>query len=72
MYENDNYLVRVISCGDASKLFTWELCRGDARLVIQRSSKGFRTRVEALFDSAQNATELALGPAQDFSEPGTT
>jgi hypothetical protein len=61
MYENDNYVVRVTSLVNAAGLFTWELCRGDGLLVLQRSTKSFPTRVEALFDSAQNATLLALG-----------
>ena len=60
MDKNDSYLVRVTGCGVASGSFTWELCRGDGLLVIQRSTKTFPTRVEALFDSAQNAAVLAL------------
>jgi hypothetical protein len=61
MCENDNYVVRVRSLTSASGLFIWELCRGDGLLVIQQSTKTFPTRVEALFDSVQNTTSLALG-----------
>lgn len=65
MFTNDSYLVRVRSLADVTESFTWELCRGDRLLVIQRSTKTFPTRVEALFDSVQNATSLALGTNQD-------
>jgi hypothetical protein len=59
---NDNYVVRVTSLANAAAgLFTWELCRGDDLLVIQRSPRTFPTRVEALFDSAQNAAILEFG-----------
>jgi len=61
--ESDSYLVRVITCGTA---FTWELCRGDGQLVIERSSRTFPTRLEAFFDSARNASTLALGSPQSF------
>lgn len=61
MYETDSYVVRVTSLADAVGVFTWELCRGDGLLVLQRSTKTFPTRVEALFDSAQIAALLALG-----------
>jgi hypothetical protein len=41
-------VVRVTSLADAAaSLFTWELCRGDDLLAIQRSPKTFPTRVEA-------------------------
>ena len=58
MFENDgdSYLVRVIGLLNGS--FTWELCRCGGRFVLQRSPKSFATRVEALFDSAQNAIAL--------------
>jgi hypothetical protein len=57
MYENDSYLIRVISPKEAAGLFIWELCR-DGGPVVQRSPKTFPTRVEALFDSARNASVL--------------
>ena len=58
---NDNYVVRVTSLANATAgLFTWELCRGDDLLAIQRSPKTFPTRVEA-FDSSQNAAVLEFG-----------
>ena len=58
--ERDNYLVRVISLAGATGLFTWEICRREGTDVIQRSTKSFPTRIEALFDSAQNAASFAL------------
>jgi hypothetical protein len=67
MHENDSYVVRVTSPANAAGLFTWELCRGDGLLVLQRSTKAFPTRVEALFDSAQNATLLAIGAKHNRS-----
>jgi hypothetical protein len=67
MFENDSYVVRVISLTNAADLYTWELCRADG-LVIQRSSKTFPTRVEALFDSAQCAVALTLGPVPHFPQ----
>jgi hypothetical protein len=63
-FANDSYLVRVKSLADVTDSFTWELCQGDGLLVIQRSTKAFPTRVEALFDSVQNTTSLALGATQ--------
>lgn len=60
MCGNDNYVVRVTSLAGAAGLFIWEICHGDGLMVLQRSAKAFPTRVEALFDSAQNATALAL------------
>jgi hypothetical protein len=64
MSENDSYIVRVMGVANAGGLFTWELCRGDSPTVLQRSTKTFATRIEALFDSAQNAAVLALGAIQ--------
>jgi hypothetical protein len=60
MCENDTYLVRITSIAGATASFIWEVCRGDGLLVLQRSTKTFPTRIEALFDAAQNATSLAL------------
>jgi hypothetical protein len=59
---NESYLVRVSSLAGASGLFIWEICGRDGTRVIQRSTKSFPTRVEALLDSAQRAAALALGP----------
>jgi hypothetical protein len=57
---NDSYVLRVTSLVNAAAgSYTWELCRGDD--VIQRSPRSFATRVEALFDSAQNAAVLEFG-----------
>jgi hypothetical protein len=67
MHENDDYLVRVKSLPNAAGSFIWELCRGDGRVVLQRSTKTFPTRVEALFDSAQKAAVLMLDPVQSTS-----
>lgn len=58
--EKDKYLVRVTSLAGVTGSFIWEVCRGDGLLVLQRSTKTFPTRVEALFDSAQNIAVLAL------------
>jgi hypothetical protein len=64
---NENYLVRVTPLANAAAgLFTWELCRGDDLLVIQRSPRTFPTRLEALFDSAQNAAVLEFGAISSF------
>ena len=60
MSENDTYLVRISSVAGDTGSFIWEICRGDG-LLVQRSTKTFPTRIEALFDAAQNATSLALG-----------
>ena len=57
---DDSYLVRVTGIAGATGLFIWEICRRDGALVLQRSTKSFPTRVEALLDSAQNAAALAL------------
>ena len=58
MCKSHNYVVRVTSLADTTDLFVWELSRADH--LLQRSTKTFPTRVEALFDSAQNATVLAF------------
>jgi hypothetical protein len=58
VYERDGYLIRVTSPKEAGGLFIWELCHGDDGPVVQRSLKAFPTRVEALFDSARNASAL--------------
>lgn len=57
------YLVRVTLFASATGPFIWEVCRGDG-LVLQRSTKTFPTRIEALFDSAQSAAVLAFETAQ--------
>jgi hypothetical protein len=67
MGTNDSYLVRVKNLADVAGSFTWEVCRGDGLLVLLRSTKTFPTRVEALFDSAQNAAVLALATVQSPS-----
>jgi hypothetical protein len=67
MSVNDDYVVRVSSLAGAAGLFIWEICRGDGLAVLQRSTKTFPTRVEALFDSAQSATILTLDMAQHLS-----
>src|SRR6185312_4598292 len=64
MCKNDSYLVRVTSLADSADSFTWEVCKGDPLLVLQRSTRTFPTRVEALFDSASKAFLLAFGPEQ--------
>jgi hypothetical protein len=61
VHENDDYLVRVKSFTKAGSRFTWELCRGDGLLVLQRSPKVFSTRIEALFDAAQYSAVLVFG-----------
>jgi hypothetical protein len=60
MGRNDKYLVRVTGLAGTAGLFIWEICGPDGTAVIQRSTESFRTRVEALFDSAQGAAALAL------------
>jgi hypothetical protein len=60
MHENKNYLVRVRKFSDADHPFGWELCQGAGSLVLQRSTRTFATRAEALIDSAQIAAALAL------------
>jgi hypothetical protein len=60
MLEDDSYLVRVTTLAGATGSFIWEVCRGDALQVLQRSTRAFPTRVEALFDSAQSAALLVL------------
>jgi hypothetical protein len=60
MRQVDNYLVRITAVAGATGDFIWEVCRGDALHVFQRSPKAFPTRIEALFDSAQSAARLAL------------
>lgn len=55
---NDGYLVRVTSLAGVTGLFIWEICRLDGT-QIQRSTKSFPTRVEALLDSAREAAALA-------------
>ena len=59
MHNKERYVVRVTSIEFAAGLFTWELCRADGLEVIQRSTKSFSTRIEALFDSAPNPALLA-------------
>ena len=68
-FANDSYLVRVKSLADVTDSFTWELCQGDGLLVIQRSTKAFPTRVEALLDSARSAATLALDMANHLPLP---
>jgi hypothetical protein len=67
MCKNDNYLVRVTSLADTTGSFVWELCQADHLAVLQRSTKAFPTRVEALFDSALNAGVLAFGRGEPHS-----
>src|SRR5262249_30872483 len=59
MSENDTYLVRITSVACATGSFIGEICRGDGLTVLQRSTKNFPTRLEALFGAAQNATSFA-------------
>jgi hypothetical protein len=54
------YLVRVRKVRANEPAYGWELCQGDDSVVIQRSTKVFATRAEALADSAQMAAPLAL------------
>ncbi len=67
MCKKNDYIVRVTSLADTTGSFVWELCRADH--LLQRSTKTFPTRVEALFDSAQNATLLAFGSEERSSAP---
>jgi hypothetical protein len=58
MQPNDSFLVRITTLAGATGSFIWEVCSGDGLLVLQRSTKTFSTRVEALFDSAQSTARL--------------
>ena len=69
MSADDNYLVRVTGFAGAAGLFIWEICQGDGVLVLQRSTKTFPTRVEALFDSTRGAAVLALEMVQHLPLP---
>jgi len=69
MIADDNYLVRVTGLAGATGSFIWEVCRGDGLLVLQRSTKAFPTRVEALLDSARSAATLALDMANHLPLP---
>ena len=69
MRESDSYLVRITTLAGATGSFVWEVCRGDGLQVIQRSTKAFPTRVEALFDSAQSAALLVLQQLPNVSLP---
>ena len=66
---DDNYLVRVTGLAGATSSFIWEVCRGDGLLVLQRSTKTFPTRVEALLDSARSTATLALDIANHLPLP---
>jgi hypothetical protein len=66
MDADDSYVVRVTGLVNATGLFTWELCRGDGLQVLQRSTRSFPTRLEALFDSAQTTAALVLGALQNL------
>ena len=65
----DSYFVRVTSLVGATGLYIWEVCRGDGAVVIERSAKGFPTRVEALLSSAQGAAVVALETLQQIPLP---
>ncbi|HEY2875421.1 MAG TPA: hypothetical protein VGJ56_26070 [Reyranella sp.] len=69
MYQNDDYIVRVTGLAGSAGSFIWEICLGDGPRVLHRSTKTFPTRVEALFDSAQNAIALVFDVAQHLPLP---
>lgn len=69
MAGNDKYLVRVATIAGATGSFVWEICQGDGLAVIKRSTTTFPTRVEALLDSARNASALALEVAHSIPFP---
>jgi len=60
MAVNDSYLVRVTSLAGAKGSYIWEICHRDGGLVLQRSTKSFPSRIEALLDSVQGGAALAL------------
>jgi hypothetical protein len=54
------YLVRITRRGPEAEAFGWHICHNDGSQVIQRSTKTFPTRIEALLDSVRVASSLAM------------
>jgi len=69
MNETVRYCVRISGPGPSGDRFGWVICRKDNLLEVQRSTKTFETRIEALLDSAGAAQELALPLEIDISDP---
>jgi hypothetical protein len=69
MAGNDGYLVRVTSLAGATGSYIWEICHRDGGLVLQRSTKSFPTRIEALLNSVQDGAALALETLHHVSLP---
>ena len=51
---------RVTRRGPSVEPFGWEICREKDCLAVNRSTKTFPTRIEAVLDSVRTAVSLAL------------
>jgi len=60
MSQSTHYFVRVTRRETQPASFGWEICQAESTLALQRSTKTFTTRVEALLDSVRIASSLAL------------
>jgi len=54
-------------CRYEAEAFGWEVCRKSDSTVIQRSTRLFATRIEAILDSARAAATLSIA----FMEPSS-
>ena len=60
MGQTGHYFVRVTRRGQSKGGFGWEICRQHDSLVVDRSTKTYPTRAQALIASAKSARLMAF------------
>ena len=60
MSQTEYFIVRITRRDRSKGRFGWAICREDNSLVVERSTKTYPTRAEALIASAKVAIVLAL------------
>jgi hypothetical protein len=60
MSQTDYFLVRITRRGRSKGRFGWEICRQDNSVVVERSTRTFPTRTQALIASTKAASFLTL------------
>src|SRR5438132_5999208 len=65
MSQPTRYMLHITRRGSPSKPFGWEIRRQDSSGEVKRSTETFRTRAEALADSARAAAPWALASTVD-------
>ena len=59
MSQKEYFIARITRHGRSKGRFGWEICRQDNTLVVERSTKTYPMRAEALIASAKAASLLA-------------